>query len=601
MATTLETPIGIPAAKSINDSRYIRNLCHGHVDYLVDALININPAVKDWSTISNLLLCGEAGELADELIEILTYSVKQSVTGELPIGRICQFKKGSAAAKNDRFSLEDKTCLSKILIPQLPSLLYQFIDDREKVANLITIALYFQLNLYSAVDMEKHLNNFMNAMECIVEKYDDYNVLQNVAKVMSYFATDMTHDLVADTEDTAEGDSTVWKFDSYRVREHSETCLSKILHGLAEKLRDSVQIFFKRQKDEKNSALMLTSFRKIIPFGIFEDLNDWQLWEPVYSLIKNFGEKISSDIRENAILFLSSALQWELYRFNCDKRETDKIGTWMKLLKHRQNFVEMCINILNDGSPGAYFLESVFFCLVDALISFNNVPDMFAKQLEIHIAATDVDKLTHLIVSNVFDGKSEINDQIELKKRRILLAAYCKLILHGIFEIFDASHLLRFYNKHYGDFGDIFKIFLNKYKEIDKLGCAKAMSITLCKWYNDIRRDNTYVDPCSDGFIAIRDLAKKFSNFFRTDPIKNREAIALIHKDGILFALKSEGNLKGNNPQNLSFLEILSEFSGKLMSQEKSFILHLLKENGTGVVHEKSYIIYLNSVQVIFF
>lgn len=29
-------------------------------------------------------------------------------------------------------------------------------------------------------------------MECIVEKYDDYNVLQNVAKVMSYFATDMT-------------------------------------------------------------------------------------------------------------------------------------------------------------------------------------------------------------------------------------------------------------------------------------------------------------------------------------------------------------------------------------------------------------------------
>lgn len=37
---------------------------------------------------------------------------------------------------------------------------------------------------------------------------------------------------------------------------------------------------------------------------------------------------------------------------------------------------------------------------------------MFAKQLEIHIAATDVDKLTHLIVSNVFDGKSEINGYI---------------------------------------------------------------------------------------------------------------------------------------------------------------------------------------------
>lgn len=46
------------------------------------------------------------------------------------------------------------------------------------------------------------------------------------------------------------------------------------------------------------------------------------------------------------------------------------------------------------------------------------------------------------------DRTMDQQSQIELMhKRRNLLAVYCKLILHGILEIYDASHVLRFYNK----------------------------------------------------------------------------------------------------------------------------------------------------------
>lgn len=33
--------------------------CHDHGAYLVDALIDTNPMIKDWKTMANLLLSGE--------------------------------------------------------------------------------------------------------------------------------------------------------------------------------------------------------------------------------------------------------------------------------------------------------------------------------------------------------------------------------------------------------------------------------------------------------------------------------------------------------------------------------------------------------------
>lgn len=38
------------------------------------------------------------------------------------------------------------------------------------------------------------------------------------------------------------------------------------------------------------------------------------------------------------------------------------------------------------------------------------------------------------------------------------------------------------------------------------------------------------VDPDSDEFESLRDLAKKFALTFGPDPYKNREAIATIHR-----------------------------------------------------------------------
>lgn len=48
---------------------------------------------------------------------------------------------------------------------------------------------------------------------------------------------------------------------------------------------------------------------------------------------------------------------------------------------------------------------------------------------------------------------------------------------------------------------------------------------------------NSFVDPDSDDFVMLRDLGKRFALTFGPDNIKNREAIAMIHKYFFCFKL----------------------------------------------------------------
>ena len=53
--------------------------------------------------------------------------------------------------------------------------------------------------------------------------------------------------------------------------------------------------------------------------------------------------------------------------------------------------------------------------------------------------------------------------------------------------------------------------------------------------------------------------------------VKNREAVAAMHREGIVFSvtpLENPHDARGP-PPNMAFLEVLSEFSCKLMKQDK--------------------------------
>jgi cohesin complex subunit SA-1/2 len=73
-------------------------------------------------------------------------------------------------------------------------------------------------------------------------------------------------------------------------------------------------------------------------------------------------------------------------------------------------------------------------------------------------------------------------------------------------------------------------------------------------------------------------LAKRFALSFGLDVVKNREAIAALHRDAILFATNPPKNSNDPTgpPPNLAFLEIAAEFTKKLLKQDKRTVLQFL-------------------------
>uniref|UniRef100_A0A7N6AR93 Cohesin subunit SA n=1 Tax=Anabas testudineus TaxID=64144 RepID=A0A7N6AR93_ANATE len=140
------------------------------------------------------------------------------------------------------------------------------------------------------------------------------------------------------------------------------------------------------------------------------------------------------------------------------------------------------------------------------------------------------------------------------------------IILWHLAKVSDGSSL-----KYYNDYGDIIKETMSKTRQIDKIQCAKTLILSLQKLFNEMLSDLGFnFDRSSSAFCGIKELARRFSLTFGLDQLKTREAIAMLHKDGIEFAFKEPSSQgEGGPPLNLAFLDILSEFSSKLIRQDK--------------------------------
>jgi len=78
-----------------------------------------------------------------------------------------------------------------------------------------------------------------------------------------------------------------------------------------------------------------------------------------------------------------------------------------------------------------------------------------------------------------------------------------------------------------------------------------------------------------ENFQSLKELAKRFALSFGLDNHKNRDAVAALHREGIHFTFNTIENPENplGPPPNLPFLEILSEFSNKLLRQDKKTVL----------------------------
>ncbi|XP_038576945.1 cohesin subunit SA-2 isoform X2 [Micropterus salmoides] len=194
----------------------------------------------------------------------------------------------------------------------------------------------------------------------------------------------------------------------------------------------------------------------------------------------------------------------------------------------------------------------------------------------------------HVFVGADCDSQSSVSENSEverledLHKRRNLLAAYCKLIVHGVLEMSMAAEVFMYYMKYYNNFGDIIKETMYRTRQIDKIESARTLVLCLQQLFVRLKREQESggrAQPGVQTFTSIKELARRFALTFG-DLVKFRECVVMIHRNGIEFVFQEFSQTPETpTPLYLSYLTILSEFSSKLLKPDKKTVFSYLQKH----------------------
>ncbi|XP_032681391.1 cohesin subunit SA-2-like isoform X2 [Odontomachus brunneus] len=562
---------------------FIESELHEHGAYLVDSLIETNEMMKDWECMTDLLLeeIGPEEEALDNqkevsLIELMVCCIKQAATGEIPVGRR-PIRKALSIKKIKKVD-NDKQKLTQHFIQTLPFLLDKYRADPEKLTNLLEIPQYFDLDIYTKSRQEINLDSLLGKIHTIVEKMYDTEVLDMAAKTLEHMCV--------------EDHATFTRCDVARF-----TLIDSIVNKYKEAI-DEYRNLIERNEvpDEDETFNVIQSLKKVSIFYSYNNMNQWNIWDSLYKNIedaKNPSKCLPFDATKYCISACYFAILWGQNHLmkvvDPDNRDEDE---YRQLKKRLHSFMGLMRHFISSDCSGAQsspiLREEAYNTICDLLVIFCNQLTAHTNHL-MHQLVYKPDQamqnmLSRFIQKYVFleeenyerDKYSKIE---ELHKRRNFLAGYCKLIVYNMIPIKAAANVFKHYMKYYNDYGDIIKTMLKKLRDINKIDCALTMQQSLIILHNEIMIEKGKINRNSEEFIAIRKLAKQFILFFGLNPVGNRETITALHRSGILFAITPPDNIKQNLtglPPNLPFLEILSEFTNKLLVQDKRVVLNFL-------------------------
>uniref|UniRef100_A0A672JPX6 Cohesin subunit SA n=1 Tax=Salarias fasciatus TaxID=181472 RepID=A0A672JPX6_SALFA len=537
---------------------FLESELHEHGAYLVDSLWECgSELLKDWETMISLLLDepvpGEEA-LTDRqetaLVEIMLCAVRQACECHPPVGR--GSGKRVLTAKEKKTQLDDRTRITEMFAVALPLLLAKYCVDIDKVTNLLQIPKYFDLDIYTTGRLEKHLDALLRQIWEVVDKHTDTEVLEACSTTYHYLCNE-----------------------EFTIFNRVDIARSQLLDELVDKFNRLLEDFLQEgeEPDEDDAYQVLSTLKKISAFHNAHDLSKWDLFTSNYRLLSTGLQ--NGDMPEQIVIHAMQCTHYIILWHLAKVSDGASVKVLLKLTNKKMKFnvMEMPVN--------------AFTILCDLLLIFSHqIMSSGREQLESLVYTPDSSlqaELLNFILDQVFidqDDDSNSTDgqqddeasKIEaLHKRRNLLAAYCKLIVYNVVEIDTGADIFKQYMRYYNDYGDIIKETMSKTRQIDKVQCAKTLILSLQKLFNEMLSElGLSFDRSSSAFCGIKELARRFSLTFGLDQLKTREAIAMLHKDGIEFAFKEPSPQgEGSPPLNLAFLDILSEFSSKLLRQDK--------------------------------
>ncbi|KAM6155870.1 cohesin subunit SA-3 [Rhynchocyon petersi] len=552
-------------------SFFVESELHNHTAYLVDSLWDCaGPRLKDWESLTSLLL--EKDQNLDDvqestLIEILVSSVRQASEGHPPVGRVTG-KKG-LTSKERKIQAEDKVKLTEHLVPLLPQLLAKFSADAEKVAPLLQLLNYFDLNIYCTRRLEKHLELFLQQLQDVVVKHTEPEVLEAGAQALSQLCKP-----------------------EFTFFSRVDFTRSQLVDLLTDRFQQEVEELLQSSfLDEDEVYSLVATLKRLSAFYNAHDLTRWELYDPCHQLLRKAVDtgEVPHQVVPPALTLVYFSILWTLTHVSGPDTSPKEL---LNLKDRMVAFCQLCQSCLSDVNPKIQ--QQAFILLSDLLLIFS--PQMiaggreFLRPLVFFPDATLQSELASFLMDHVFiqpvdpgspSESPEDHFQIErLHQRRRLLAGFCKLLLYGVLEMDAASDIFKHYNKFYSDYGDIIKETLTRTRQIDRSHCSQILLLSLKQLYTELLQEQGPQGLNElPAFIEMRDLARKFALSFGPQQLQNRDLIVMLHKEGIKFSLSELPPADSSGqPPNLAFLELLSEFSPRLLHQDKQLLLSYLEK-----------------------
>uniref|UniRef100_A0A671PZ82 Cohesin subunit SA n=1 Tax=Sinocyclocheilus anshuiensis TaxID=1608454 RepID=A0A671PZ82_9TELE len=315
-------PVAVAAGEFLhrNEVRKINIfLLHEHAAYLVDSLWDSSQELlKDWDCMVELLLedpvqgeevLGDRHESA--LIELMVCTIRQAAEAHPPVGR--GTGKRVLTAKEKKTQIDDKNRLTEHLIVALPMLLSKYQADSEKVANLLQVPLYFDLEVYSSGRMEKHLDALLKQIRVVVEKHAEMEVLEACSKTYSILCSE-----------------------EYTIMNRVDIARSQLIDELMDRFAHSVEDLLQEgdEADDDDIYNVLSTLKKLTAFHNAHDLTKWDLFKNCYRLLKMGIEQGSmpEQIAVQALQCSHYSILWQLVKITegCPSKYYNDYGDIIK-------------------------------------------------------------------------------------------------------------------------------------------------------------------------------------------------------------------------------------------------------------------------------
>ncbi|XP_053735252.1 cohesin subunit SA-1 isoform X2 [Synchiropus splendidus] len=503
-------------------SFFIQSELHEHAAYLVDSLWAVAESeLKDWDAMTTCLLQDSGLMYEDEgaLIELMMCCMRQASEASPPVGR-AQRKK---SVKDKRIQEKDQRRITNHFIPLLPQLLTKYSADSGIVGLLLKAPLYFDLEMYSSSpSMEKHLDLLLVQICGIMLKHTETTVLDACATLVDKLCSD-----------------------SFIFSSRADRAFSQLMDTLSECFFSNLRDLHHAAADEDNVYRASTPLKRLAALSSAKDPRSWRLFQPCMQLMKSqiesgFPDREFLQLMVSALRCAAHHLIWAKVSSAQNVMTEAELGLLEKQVPSFYRVCEMCLSV-NEAD-----IRNVAFELLCDLLLIYSKPAHSHPNTQSLVCLPSESlraEMGAFLVDYIFtdDEDLELSGEEEEEQK--------------ITELQRKRSLLRF-----SDFGDIIKETLSRTRQISPVLSAKTICLSLQQLFSEMMSEE------QQDLSMVQELAKRLASSFGVFLPHERKPLMALHSDGIRFALKDANE---EQQPNVAFLEILSQFSSKLVLQDR--------------------------------